>query len=103
MNKNDNVKNDIVNEQKILIAKSVKELDNYFKINDIYFEIIPPTDESIKLRPSFNHIVVSYYDCLTQSEAMEIKTHNFTTVKLNDITTGLFFIEFDFIILNWSD
>ena len=103
MDTNENVKKDVVNEQKNLIAKSVKELEEYFDNARMYFEIQYPSYEPENLPTDDKHIIIATDEYLSPRELNEIKSHKFTSVKLICITTGKNWIDFDYEILNWSD
>ena len=103
MDTNENVKKDVVNEQKNLIAKSVKELEEYFDSIGMYFEIQYPSYEPVHLPTDDKNIIIATDEYLMPRELNEIKSHKFTSVKLISITIGKNWIDFDYEILNWSD
>jgi hypothetical protein len=100
MNTNENEKKEVVNEQKNLIAKSVKELEEYFDNANMYFEMQYPSYEIEYLPTNDKHIIIATDEYLTPRELNEHKSHKFTSVKLISITISKNWIDFDYEILN---
>ena len=104
MNTNENVKKDVVNEQKNLIAKSVKELKTFFKNIKVEFD------------EKFNYKVYQLTNKTSKFIDVSVSMHSISATVMTYILTceliftRLFYIDFEdsliifnYEILNWSD
>ena len=101
MDTNENVKKDIVNEQKNLIAKSVKELSDYYDHARMYYTIEHPSYQLEHLPTADRYITIATDELLSKSKIIHHKMHKFTSVKLNNVSKDEEWIIFKYEILNW--
>ena len=103
MDSNENVKKDIANEQKILIAKSINELKNIYKKAKEMFSTF-----NYVVQPSFMYDS-SYIDAyinkhtISKTELQYLINYDYEYVNLFFIKFRKNMIVFEYYILNWSD
>ena len=104
MNTDENVKKEVVNEQKNLIAMSIEELDSFFK------DIITEFDECLnyKVYPLFEHNTKFINVSIAKNSISASLMYLIVSCELDFVR--LFYIDFDdgliifnYEILNWSD